>query len=379
MSEQEIADTTKLPAERRADMLANEDSMFFNVALFEQAQRVATLFANSTMVPEHFQQNVGNCMIALNYAARLRADPFMVMQSMYVVYGRPGIEGKLVGAAINTSGKYSEPLKYKWLDPEDKEVDRNTVLRADIPSEYGIVAWTKDAKTGEVVEGPKITWKLVKNRGWYDKKGPDKTLESNNWRTMPEMMFVYRSESWFANKHCPEVKLGMPTVEELRDHIELEAQPDGSFAAPQATVTGQLLAESEELEEGKWPCPHCEFVSEVSERGLKKHIAQQHPLETEAAKKHFDSREPAEIVDEKVEEAPPPEDNAEAEPEWFKAFLKSTKDIYELLEEKYQHEAGAKFNEVLANHGIEATDELLQKPGAESIAQTIKVRLRELL
>ena len=113
----------KLPAEVRANMLSNEKSIFFNVALFEQAQRIATLFANSTMVPDHLRNNIGNCMIGLNYAMRLQADPFMVIQCLYVVNGRPGIEGKLVEAAINQSGKYSEPLEYRYQEILCTETD----------------------------------------------------------------------------------------------------------------------------------------------------------------------------------------------------------------------------------------------------------------
>src|SRR5512137_2837763 len=101
----------RLPVEVRAKMLSHESSIFFNMAKFEHAQRIATLFSSSTMVPKHFQGNVANCLIALNYADRIQADVFMVMQNMYVVHGRPGIEAKLVIALINQSGKYSEPLK----------------------------------------------------------------------------------------------------------------------------------------------------------------------------------------------------------------------------------------------------------------------------
>jgi hypothetical protein len=228
----------KLPAEYRAEMLKTQESIFLNVALFEQAQRVAQVFANSTMVPDHFQKNLGNCMIALNYAMRIKADPFMVMQSMYIVHGRPGIEGKLVEAVINASGKYAEPLQYVWLDPEDNEVPRKTVLEHKNFQGYGCQAYTKDAKSGQKVTGPKITWQLVKAEGWYDKNG-------SKWQTMPEMMFIYRAASWFGNKNCPELKLGMATVEELHDSIDLQRQSNGSYA----TAIDATKKKAEELKE----------------------------------------------------------------------------------------------------------------------------------
>lgn len=247
MEEKQPTIEEKLPAEVRANMLSSETSIYFNVALFEQVQRVATMFAKSTMVPDEFKGNVGNCMIALNYAYRLRADEFMVMQCLYNVHGKPGIEGKLVEAIINQSGKYSEPLEYEWLDPEDKITERQNVLKADVPSEYGCQAFTIDKKNGKRVTGPKITWQLVKGNGWYDNKGPDKTVESNKWRTMPEMMFYYRCASWFANKNCPELKLGMHTVEELQDIIEMQKMPDGSYKI-QKSVTDKLKGKGAQSE-----------------------------------------------------------------------------------------------------------------------------------
>ena len=217
----------KLPAEVRANMLSSEKSIFFNVALFEQAQRIAKMFADSTMVPEHFQRNIGNCMIGLNYAMRLQADPFMVLQCLYIVHGRPGVEGKLIEAVINQSAKYSQPLEYEWLDPEDKAVERRTVLNHKDFGEFGCQAFSIDAKSGKRVDGPKITWKLIKAEGWWDKKG-------SKWQTMPEMMFIYRAASWFSNKNCPELKLGMHTVEELQDIVDLGPKQNGSYGVTDA-------------------------------------------------------------------------------------------------------------------------------------------------
>lgn len=205
----------KLPVEVRAQMLQKETSLYFNLAKFEHAQRIATLFSASTMVPQHFQGNVANCLIALNYADRLQADPFMVMQNMYIVHGRPGVEAKLVIALINQSGKYSEPLKFKFDGTGD---------------DYGCAAWTREAKSGEVVEGPKVNWKMVKAEGWDSKSG-------TKWKTIPDLMFRYRAASWFANVHCPELKLGMSTVEEIHDFVELQETSNGKWKPPEEEPT----------------------------------------------------------------------------------------------------------------------------------------------
>ncbi len=215
--------TENLPAELRAELLASDDSLFFNPARFEHAQRVAQMFAQSDMVGKMFKNKVGNCFIALNYADRLRSDPFMVMQNIYMVHGRPGLEGKLVAALVNSSGKY-EPLRYHWTDDNDNEVMASEVYKHSDRAGHGCYATAIDVKTQQEVEGPKISWSIVKGEGWFNKDG-------SKWKTIPQLMFMYRAASWFANINCPEVKLGMQTVEELTDFTDMTPGPGGVYKA----------------------------------------------------------------------------------------------------------------------------------------------------
>lgn len=216
-----------LPAKLRARMLESQDSMFFNVALFEHAQRVAEIFSQSTMVPAQFQKNLGNCLIALNYAGRIKADPFMTMQLMHVIHGRPGIEGKLVKALIEQSGKYRD-VDYGWLDAKDNPIKKHEVVNDSKKDVRGCVLFGTDTKTGKLVTGPKVSWQIVHDEGWYNKNG-------SKWKTIPELMFMYRSASWFSNVHCPEVKLGMHTVEEIKDFVELEPGENGIHRVKEKT------------------------------------------------------------------------------------------------------------------------------------------------
>lgn len=181
-------------------------SIFLDANAFEFAQRVANVFAKSTMVPDHFKNNIGNCLIALNYAARINADPFMVLQNLYVVHGRPGIEGKLVIALVNQSGRF-EPLEFE----EDDD---------------GCLAFAKEKRSGKVLKGPKVTWAMVKAEGWLSKSG-------SKWQTMAPIMFRYRSATYFARTFCPEVLLGMATKDELEDYITLQPAKNGKSWEPE--------------------------------------------------------------------------------------------------------------------------------------------------
>jgi len=128
------------------------------------------------------------------------------MQVMYVVHGRPGIEGKLAIALVEGYGRFS-PLEYKFEG--QGKTDK------DVPRPDSCTAYATDLKTGKTVEGPTITWKMAEAEGWLKPKG-EKQMPSK-WNTMPQLMFMYRAASYFARVHCPGALLGLRTTDELED------------------------------------------------------------------------------------------------------------------------------------------------------------------
>jgi hypothetical protein len=195
-------------------------SLFFDVQKFEHAQRVAGLLCNSTMVPEHFRSNIGNCLIALNYADRLGADPFMLMQSMCVIHGKPGLEAKLIIGLINNCGRF-EPVEFE----EDGD------LKEPKNDNDGCTAFAKDIKSGKILKGPKVDWRMVKAEGWLSKNG-------SKWKSMAPLMFRYRAAAFFGRVYCPEVTLGMQTREEIIDAIDMVPDNKGTYAPELTTLSG---------------------------------------------------------------------------------------------------------------------------------------------
>lgn len=166
----------------------------------EVAIRAANVLAKSTLVPKEYQGNVANCMIALNMANRMGADPLMVMQNLYIVHGRPAWSSQFLISTFNTSGKFSS-LRYEWVG------ERGT-------DDWGCRAWAIEKATGQKLVGATVTIGLAKKEGWYNKNG-------SKWQTMPEQMLMYRAASWFIRAYAPELAMGMHTAEELYDTIDL--------------------------------------------------------------------------------------------------------------------------------------------------------------
>ncbi len=193
-----IAQATAAPALR---ILTTDDSPFANLldtAKFDHLWRVANVFARSRLVPVHYQDKPEDCFIGVQMAIRLKVEPFMFLQNTYVVHGRPGMEAKLAIALINSSGLFEDSLDYE-IDGENPNDPK-----------YRVRAFAVRKSTGKRIDGPWIDWALVKAEKWDTKEG-------SKWRSIPGMMFCYRSATFFGRLHCPERLMGMLTADEVED------------------------------------------------------------------------------------------------------------------------------------------------------------------
>lgn len=185
---------------------------------FEATQRIAKMYATSSLIPASLkgdpnkefgtpeqkvqaamQKTYANCTIALNMAQRMNADPLMVMQNLYIVYGRPSFSSQFLIACINKCGRYA-PLRYEFKGEQGTD-------------DYGCRAYTyeaSDVKHKEPIYGTWVTMGMAKEEGWTKKNG-------NKWLTMPDQMLIYRAAAFFQRSYCPEICMGLSTSEELQD------------------------------------------------------------------------------------------------------------------------------------------------------------------
>lgn len=171
-----------------------ENNAINTLEALELAWKVSCNLAKSNIIPQTYQNNPSNCLVALEISSRVRLSPFMVMQDLYIVNGTPSWSGKMVIALTNSSGKFAKPLDFK-VEGEGMDMC--------------CISYTFD-HDGNIKESPKVTMQMAKDEGWLEKKG-------SKWKTMPELMIRYRSASFFAKLHCPEVLSGLQTSDELRD------------------------------------------------------------------------------------------------------------------------------------------------------------------
>lgn len=207
--------------------------------VFQLAQREAKALSLSDLVPKEYRENIPNCLIAINLAKRLNADPLMIMQSMDIIHGRPSWRSTFLIACINDCGRY-------------------TALRYEISGEgqeRGCIAWAIERETGDRIEGPRVTMAMAKAEGWSTKSG-------SKWVTMPELMLRYRAAAFFARTNCPELTMGLHTADELEDmHGRAPARAERpSATAAREALTAAVDGAKDVTPEGGPPaedlCPH---------------------------------------------------------------------------------------------------------------------------
>lgn len=163
---------------------------------FIMAMQMAKALAESTIVPQQYQKNASNCLIAIEQAQRLRISPIAVMQNLDVIQGRPAWRSKFLIGMINNSRKFDMELQFD----ETKDKDGKP---------FSCTAWTM--KDGRRIEGMTVDMEMAKLEGWLTKNG-------SKWKTMPQLMLRYRAASFFSSLNCPELTLGLYTTEEMLDN-----------------------------------------------------------------------------------------------------------------------------------------------------------------
>jgi dihydroxyacetone kinase DhaKLM complex PTS-EIIA-like component DhaM len=142
-------------------------------------------------------------------AKRIGADEMMVMQHLHIVQGKPGWSGQFLIATFNQCGRFTA-MRFEWKGEQGGK-------------DWACRAYSTEKATGEKICGAWVTWKMVEAEGWSKKSG-------SKWLTMPEQMFLYRSAAFLVRTHAPEIAMGLQTVEELVDVIDVTPSNGAGYA-----------------------------------------------------------------------------------------------------------------------------------------------------
>lgn len=166
------------------------------------AIRLAEAMARAKMVPAHLQGSPGDCLMVVEQAGRWGMSPFAVAQCTSVIQGKLMFEGKLVAAALHTSGALATRLDYTY---SGEGADRAVTVSATLAGETGpraVLVRLADARTANKV-----------------------------WTTQPDQQLAYHGARVWARRYAPEVMLGVYAPEEM------EQAPSAPHSGPTIDAT----------------------------------------------------------------------------------------------------------------------------------------------
>lgn len=201
-----------------------------NPAMFDHVQRLAKLLAHGAFTPKHLkrataEETVATCFRVAAQAIRWGFDPFAVADETYEVHGRLGYQGKLVIAVVNSRAGLSDRLSFTYAGSGANLTVTVSGTFKDEPQPRTVSLSVAQAKTANEM-----------------------------WVKDPEQKLAYSGAIKWARRHCPEVVMGVHTIEDLEaaaanDHprtvVTSLSQLTDKFAAPevqepQADANGEI-------------------------------------------------------------------------------------------------------------------------------------------
>lgn len=164
----------------------NQNSNALVPQSMDQAVRMAEMMAKGRLVPQHLQSSPGDCLMVIEQATRWGMSPFAVAQATSVIQGRLMFEGKLVAAALHTSGALATRLSYDYTGEGASRVVRVSAVLAGETDPRFVDVRLADAKT-----------------------------TNKMWTTQPDQQLAYHGARVWARRYAPEVMLGVYAPEEM--------------------------------------------------------------------------------------------------------------------------------------------------------------------
>jgi hypothetical protein len=162
----------------------------------DEAARLAKIMSDMSLVPAHLQGKPADCMLVIESALRWRMSPFAVAQATSVLQGKLNFEGKLVAAALHTSGVLATRLRYDYEGDNGGRAVRVSALVHGETEPREVLVKLADVKTNNKM-----------------------------WTQQVDQQLAYAGARIWARRHAPEVMLGVYAPEEFEPEPEREARP----------------------------------------------------------------------------------------------------------------------------------------------------------
>lgn len=220
-------DPSSLVAVREPQVPQSFQSWSQGSKVFEQLSALASKFAKSELCPDQFKGKEADCFIALQIAHRMDIDPFVALQNLNVVRGKPSWAAQFAIARANERGPFSDKIKFKT---------------EGAGSTLKVTAFATLRETGEVVEAH-ASMQMAIDEGWVAK--------NTKYKSMPEQMLVYRSGVFLVRRYAPELLIGLPTADEAVDIAVAGAREVTSDREKKSKALNEKIKEARDGKDAK--------------------------------------------------------------------------------------------------------------------------------
>lgn len=183
---------------KRQPLVVHDQVAIHDTGAFEQMIRIANAMATAKLVPVHFQNSVGDCLMVVEQSRRWNMSPFLVAQKTYMIGGKLAYEAQLIAAVVNSNPLIEGRLNHRFDGEGGKR--RCTV--------FGRIRGEQNdrERTSPFIENIK-----VKN--------------SPLWKEDPDQQLTYWTQRSWARVHAPDLLLGVYTPEEIQYGEVVEHEP----------------------------------------------------------------------------------------------------------------------------------------------------------
>ena len=216
------------------------NQLIFSDARMDRMMKMAEILAKGKVtVPQHLQNNVGDCMAIVLQAAQWNMDPFAVAQKTHLISGKLGYEAQLVNAVIITRAPVTGRPQYEWFGDWAKIIGKFKDKTNAKGETYRVPGWTLDDEKGLGIR----IWMTM--RGETEPRVLELLLtqatvrNSTLWAGDPKQQLAYLAIKRWARLYCPDVLLGVYSVDELESPEPVATAPSPE---PTATATARLKA-----------------------------------------------------------------------------------------------------------------------------------------
>ena len=224
---------------------ANMLNLMMNADFMMSVDRMADIMASGkATVPDHLRGNKADCYAVCLQALQWGMNPFPVAQKTHLVRGTLGYEAQLVNAVVVNSGVIKGRFDYEFFGEWDRVL--------------GKITYKTKNQDGKITEFRQPDWSLDDEKGCGVRvsatlnTGEIRTIDlflsqartrnSTLWADDPKQQLAYLGVKRWARLYTPDVIMGVYSVDELQEEIDITPM-GGDDTPPSGQSVTERLAE----------------------------------------------------------------------------------------------------------------------------------------